>query len=112
LRKDSIDGRFDVFEDDVEVFQDVVIPDTNDGDAVLAAQRCRALSVGYLLVGKAVLTAIELDSKRGGRAVEIEDVLAERMLTAKLEPAETTATQRIPEDGFGIGLPPTEKSSM
>jgi hypothetical protein len=112
LRKDSIDGRFDVFENDVEIFQDFVIPDPHESDAVLVFQGCRALSIGYLLVRKAVLTAIELDGEREGRAVEIEDVSAERMLPAELEPAEATATQGIPKDSFGIGLPPAEKSSM
>ena len=49
-------------------------------------------------------TAVKFNGQLCVTALEIQDIPAHWMLTTKLEPTKTTATQYLPQQIFGISL--------
>jgi len=111
-RKDHVDVGFDVLEHDLGIFQDFVIPNANELDSVLFVENRSASSICVALLRLKVLAAVELDGQRDGGAVEIQNVSGDEVLAAELEPSESSAAQRIPENGLGVGLFMTQASGM
>ena len=70
-----------------------------------------SLTVGLSILRKAVLAAIELDSEVKFRAIEIQDVSSERMLSAEFSTGQLSATEEAPERGLSIGLMPAQTAS-
>ncbi|GGA56489.1 hypothetical protein GCM10011395_28650 [Sphingomonas psychrolutea] len=83
----------------VRVFQNALRRNVHDAKAILRDEgiaRCIALWP----VGAAMRFAIDLGNRFEGRAVEIHNVRADRMLTAELE-ASLLAAQALPQERFG-----------
>jgi hypothetical protein len=59
-----------------------------------------------------MLTAVDLDGETKSGTKEIQDESRDGVLTAELEASESSAAQRIPENGLGVGLFMTQASSM
>src|SRR5581483_821993 len=55
--------------------------------------------------GFAMLRAIDLDDYFRGGAIKVSDVGAQRLLSAKLDAAESFAAQPAPELALGVGRP-------
>jgi hypothetical protein len=49
-----------------------------------------------------VLAAIDFDSESGRRAVEVQDVRAEWVLSAKFDAIGNASSQVVPEPRFGV----------
>ena len=77
----------------------------------LRTEKARSLKVMSLLRGKAVASTVEFDGEEGLLAEEIQRVVAERMLTAKLVAAESSVPKPAPHELLGPGLPSAQGAS-
>jgi hypothetical protein len=98
----SGEGVVDGFEDGVGFGEDDVVPEAEDGDALLGEKRAADFVVGAGFVG-VVLAAVEFDGELFGVAVEVQDVGRERMLAAEFVAGEAAVAEVAPEELFGVG---------
>ena len=92
-----------------EIPQNVIIPESDDFESVGLQPRG---SRGVLLCLFGMLAAIDLDDQLMPQAAEIDDVIADRMLTAKLRAIEALRAKVLPEEAFGLGLFATETADI
>ena len=83
--------------DIVEMLQDFVVPEAQDAET-FGAEEGVALSV---VEAVAVLAAVDLNDQPGFEADKIEDVAAQRDLSAEFGASELAVAERTPEHGFG-----------
>ena len=55
------------------------------------------------LLSRIVRGAFDLDGEAGGWAIEVQNVRADRMLSAEAEPGHTAAAESLPEQDFRQG---------
>lgn len=101
------EGVPDFEQDAVAVRVPLAVPEAELGDA-FGGQDVRTGLVVLDLFGEAVLEAVEFDGQARGGAVEVQEVVADRMLAAELEPGEATGSQGAPEFAFFVGLLATQ----
>jgi hypothetical protein len=80
-----------------------MIPEAKDMDTLLG-EVAAAPGVARLGIGGVVLPAVDFDGQARGGAVEVEDVVADRVLAAEAVAVELSGTQLLPEPLFGVGL--------
>jgi hypothetical protein len=83
--------------DIVEMLQHFVVPEAEDAET-FGAEEGVALSV---VEAVAVLAAVDLNDQPGFEADKIEDVAAQRDLSAEFGAGELAVAERTPEHGFG-----------
>jgi len=79
-----------------------MVPETDDAKS-LALKPSRTNIIAPLLLGLAVLSAVELDNQSRMEAGEIDDVVADRRLSAESIAGELFATQSLPKQPLGVG---------
>ena len=79
------------------VAEHVVVPEAHDAVASKAQPSLARWTF------RCVLAAIDFDDELGRGTKEIDDVTAERLLTAEAEPVELLAPQPRPQAKLGIG---------
>jgi len=84
--------------------QDVVVPEAKHPEA-LRFQPSVPLLIGF---GSKVLAAICLDDQARAKMHEIDNVLTDGLLSAKLLPIHSMVTQKVPKQGFRIGHAATQ----
>ncbi|AOG10776.1 hypothetical protein BSY240_1409 [Agrobacterium sp. RAC06] len=85
--------------DIVEMLQDLVVPEAQDAEAFGTEEGVTIKVVEAV----AVLAAVDLNDQPGFEADEIEDVAAQRYLSAEFGAGELAVAERAPEHGFGCG---------
>ncbi|ESX22255.1 hypothetical protein X747_27445 [Mesorhizobium sp. LNJC384A00] len=85
--------------DIVDVADDVVIPEPQDGPAILFEVRCPRITGSR--AGVRMLGAIDFDDQLLLRASEIDDVGGNRKLSPEAKPHQPVGTKFLPELEFG-----------
>ncbi len=94
-------GRRDRRPDAIEIFQNIVIPEAKDLEA-LAFEKCRSTSVAL----NRVLATVDFDDQAPLRAKKIGDVTADLNLTTEFEAVELPVAEDAPQPLFSVrGLP-------
>jgi hypothetical protein len=88
--------------DDIGFFEDLVIPEANDADALLGQKVCTARVVCNV-GGIGVLAAVGFDGEVLVVAKEINDVVPDRGLAAEFEAGQATVAKNAPEAFLGVG---------
>ena len=83
----------DAGKDAFQIPQRLMIPESDDSESVRFESRG---SRGILLDFFRMLPAVDLDNQAMSQATEIHNVIADRMLTAKLRTAETLRAKLLP----------------
>jgi len=78
----GFDGCKDYFQDAAEIFDHVIIPETQHAPAMLLKPSC---AIDLILGDRAVLTPIEFDDRRSLFANEIDDVSPDWYLASELD---------------------------
>ena len=76
-----------------------------------ASEECRSAVIVILARRFEVLAAVELHGQESAGAVEVQDVRAAGMLTAKLEAKESLGAQPSPQRIFGVGAGATQSTT-
>src|SRR5690606_23512406 len=90
----------DHFQYSSPVLEDIVVPETQYGKACLF-QLPRPPAIVLRRLG--MLSSVKFDHESSFDAGEVEDVVAERVLSAQLGAVELPASQVSPQFAFGIG---------
>jgi hypothetical protein len=83
------------------LLQNLTVRETQDTQTAVF-QELRSFSIKASCFRFEVLTAINFDHESGCRAVEIQNVRAEWMLSAELQPHHHVSTQVPPEPRLGV----------
>ena len=92
----------DVLADIVDIADDVVVPEAQDGPAVLFKSGASCLVVDGIFRG-GMLRAVDLDDQLLRGTGEIDDVACDRDLPAKGQSHQPMRAEFIPKLQFGIG---------
>jgi hypothetical protein len=91
----------------IEIGEHIVIPETNDPKSLIA----KRLRSGRIRLDR-VLTAIGLHNKPPLQAAKIDDMRAERPLTAKFVASQSAILQLKPKRLLGVRSIPAQRSRM
>jgi hypothetical protein len=90
---------FDLLEHALEALQNLIVPEANDAITADRQRRGSRVVSPYLYP---VLAPIDFNDELADRASEVDDVFADRMLTAKANVRKLLA-KRPPQAAFGVG---------
>jgi hypothetical protein len=110
LRGSAADDTRDRLQHSVHIAQNVVVPETNNFEAVGREHR-RACRVSTLFRRLHVLTAVQFDYETDLNACEIGEVLIDRMLPTESQAEETSSAKPRPQASLGVGGVAAERSS-
>jgi hypothetical protein len=92
-----------------QVRQDIIVPVPNHHHAFVSEPACTAV-VGLLRLFR-VLSAIDLDREAKARAIKIEHVITDRVLTPKRH-AELVSSQRLPKSLLSLRRDSSQPSRL
>ncbi len=95
------------FENAVNVSENVVVPKPND---VIAPFLQNARAFGILGCALAMLAAVDLDDEFQIERDEVDDIIANRLLSFELDSFKPAATQSRPQQFLGVGRAPAERT--
>jgi hypothetical protein len=95
--------RINLFQHVFQKIEHIIVPES-DYTYAHGLKNFRSFFVIQALFFMVMPTSIELNSKTGIMAVEIQDISAYRILSAKLEAAETACSQKMPQQFFCVSL--------
>ena len=85
----------------IEIPQHITVPESDDLESVrFQTRRPRFILLSFL----GMLAAIDFDDQPAPKAAEIDDMVANRMLTAKLRAYQTFRAKLLPQEALGLGL--------
>lgn len=84
-----------------KILQDIVVPDAQDGEALVLEKPCSSSVIILLL---SMLPAIDFDDQMSFETDQIKDIRAKRYLAAELQAVELTVAERAPEPALRLGL--------
>jgi hypothetical protein len=97
----------DLQQDGFEMLQHIFVTKPQCVDTA-RCQECLTLFVVLYSRARVMLPAVQLDAELILVAIKVEDVCSDRILTPKLQTAELTATQTVPQEFFCVSLLATQ----
>ena len=88
-------------QDAVDIGQYIIVPETYDLDTIMS-QIIRTLGIVSSIFSQSMLPAIEFDCQMNTRAVEVQNIWAEAVLSEEFQTEKSFIAQLGPQVSFGI----------